>query len=599
MKTKRNIITAGIVIALVAWTVWQIPGPAGSVWAQTGEKGHEECESCKTSTTQPAAPKQHAEHEGHDHDEHDEDAKHAEPESHDDHAGHDEDAKHAEHEGDDDHDGHDEHAKPAEKDDHDDHAGHDEEAETIIPLTEKQRKAAGIVLSTAGSGALSQSIRLPGEVAINADRVAHIVPRSPGIARQVNNRVGDRVQAGEVMAVLESAELGAAKVAYLTKLNEINCCQMDLARAEAVYENTTKLLEALKASPPLAKLRGLKLGEMGDNRSSLVSAYAEYLTARTTYEREKGLYEKKIVSESDFQAAESAWETSEAAYTAARDSIAFAVLRAMLEARRSQQASEFDVAAAERGLYVMGLTAADVELLTFKPYTECDEQNCTDPNCGKESAADAKLVAAAERAKGEQLAWYSLRAPFDGTVIDRHLTLGEKLGDDAEAFTVADLSTVWVNLSVYQKDLPNVRKGQAVLVSAGPGVPDAKGVIAFVSPIVDQATRTCQVRVVLPNPKGRWRPGLFVSATVALGQIGARVVLPPDAVQNLNGRSVVFVPAEGGFEPRSVQTGASGAQGVEIVSGLAAGHWYVSRGAFELKAKVVTSGLDAHAGHGH
>ena len=434
---------------------------------------------------------------------------------------------------------------------------------------------------------------------INADRVAHIVPRSPGIARQVNNRVGDRVKAGDVMAVLESAELGAAKVAYLTKLNEINCCRMDLTRAEAVYENTTKLLEALKASPPLAKLRGLKLGEMGDNRSKLVSAYAEFLMVRKTYEREKGLYEKKITSESDFQAAESAWEKAEAAYMAARDSIAFAVLRAMLEARRSQQASEFEVAAAERGLYVMGLSVADVKLLTFKPAIECDDPNCTDPNCGKVSPADAKLVAAAEQAKGEGLAWYSLRAPFDGTVIDRHITLGEKLGDDAEAFTVADLSTVWVNLSVYQKDLPNVRKGQAVLVSAGPGVPDAKGTIAFVSPIVDEATRTCQVRVVLPNPAGRWRPGLFVSATVAVGQSSARVVVPRSAVQDLNGRNVVFVPAEGGFLPRSVQMGTSDAQGVEIVSGLPAGYWYVSRGAFELKAKVVTSGLDAHAGHGH
>ncbi len=585
MKTKRNVITAGVLIALTAWAMWQVAVPAGSAWAQTEEKGHEECESCKTTTTQPS---EHADHD--DHDGHDKDARHDEHEGHDDH---DEDDKHPEHVG---------HAEPDQHDDHKGHAphaGHDDEKETLIPLTEKQRKAAGIVLSTAGSGATSQSIRLPGEVAINADRVAHIVPRSPGIARKVNHRVGDRVKGGDVLAVLESAELGAAKVAYLTKVNEISCCTLDLARAEAIYENTTKLLEALKTSPPLAKLRGLKLGEMGDNRSKLISAYAEYVTARTTYEREKSLYEKKITSEGDFQAAESAWEKAEAAYTAARDSIAFAVLRAQLEARRAQQASEFDVAAAERGLYVMGLSAQDVKLLTFAPAHECDEANCTDPNCGHASPADAKLVAAAKRAKGEQLSWYSLRAPFDGTVIDRHITLGEKLGDAAEAFTVADLSTVWVNLSVYQKDLPRIRKGQPVLISAGAGVPDTQGTIAFVSPIVDEATRTCLVRVVLPNPKGRWRPGLFVSATVAVGKTNARVVVPPDAVQTLNGRRVVFVLAKGGFEPRSVTTGTSDAQGVEIVSGLPAGQWYVSRGAFELKAKVVTSGLDAHAGHGH
>ena len=103
---------------------------------------------------------------------------------------------------------------------------------------------------------------------------------------------------------------------------------------------------------------------------------------------------------------------------------------------------------------------------------------------------------------------YEVVAPLTGTAIEKHIAVGELLKDDTEAFVVADLSTVWVELSVPPKDLPLVRKGQRVVISAGSAMPAAEGTISYIGPVVSEETRTVVTRVVLPNPDGRWRPGL-------------------------------------------------------------------------------------------
>ena len=177
--------------------------------------------------------------------------------------------------------------------------------------------------------------------------------------------------------------------------------------------------------------------------------------------------------------------------------------------------------------------------------------------------------------------------------------MGEVLSNDAPVFTVADLSTVWVDLSVYQKDLPHVRKGQAVHIAPGKGTLPVEGKIAFVSPIVDSRTRTARARIILANPGGVYRPGLFVTADVDVSAVSVPVLVPKAAVQRIEGRNVVFVPTEDGLAGRPVGLGRSSRTHVEIVEGLRAGQKYVAGGAFQLKAKIVTSGLGAHAGHGH
>ncbi|UCH06306.1 MAG: efflux RND transporter periplasmic adaptor subunit, partial [Deltaproteobacteria bacterium] len=465
------------------------------------------------------------------------------------------------------HDTHDEEA--AHDEDHAYDENHEHEAGNVVRLGEKEREALGLELATAGPGRLQIQVTLPGEIKLNEDRHAHIVPRAPGIAREVYKCLGDTVQAGEIMAILESVDIGAAKLDYLSKRQQLDLAKTDLTRMKAVHRNTIGMLDILKASPRLEELRRTKYTEMGENLNRLITAYAELVFAKAAYLREKPLYEKKISSQEEYLTAESEYKKAEARYVTTRDSIAFIVRRSLLEARRARRVAEFDLKAARRRLRILGLTDADIKLLA---------QNRDDE---------------------EKLSWYALRAPFSGMVIEKHISIGEKLADDAAAFTIADLSSVWVDLRVYQKDLPYVKKGQKVFISAGSGVPDATGTITCMIPMIGEKTRTALVRLVLPNPEGHLRPGLFVTAKVSTEGIDVPVLIPKTATQILEEKTVVFVQTDEGLEARAVSLGGSSQTHVEVLAGLSPGQRYVAKGAFELKAKMVTSGLGAHAGHGH
>ncbi|HUU16798.1 MAG TPA: efflux RND transporter periplasmic adaptor subunit [Sedimentisphaerales bacterium] len=475
----------------------------------------------------------------------------------------------------------------------------------IIELSEEQINEIGIELATAGGGKIEVSVSLPGEITFNANKLAHIVPTIPGIVRQVVKDVGDTVVAGEVIAWLESTELGEAKVQYLAKQSEVSCCSIELVRAQEVYDNTLKLLETLKSSPSLETLQKMNDSAMGMNRSLLVSSYAEFTFAKEAYLREENLYE--ISSKEDFLKAESTFKKADAQYVATQDSVNFEIQRNLLEARRAQHIREIELKAAERLLYILGLAAEDVNDLAALSKSQSpqakEEEECNDPNCAecaaKAAAKDQVLTVTDLRITNEKLAWYPIRTPFDGTIIDKHITLGEVVGDDAEVFVVADLSSVWVDLHVYPKDLMKIKKGQKVVISAGQTMPDAEGVISYVGPVVGTESRTALARVVLRNSSRVIRPGLFVTAKVAIDNVEADVIVPKDAIQTLEGKKCVFIKDEHGFEPSFITLGQSNAGYVQVTSGLNPGQQYVTNGAFELKSKIITSTLDSHAGHGH
>ncbi len=197
----------------------------------------------------------------------------------------------------------------------------------------------------------------------------------------------------------------------------------------------------------------------------------------------------------------------------------------------------------------------------------------------------------------ESLASYALKSLIDGTVIAKHITRGEAVSTDSEAFVVADLSSVWVDLSVYQKDLERLRVGQSVAIATGHAAPGATGSISYVAPVVDEKTRTATARVVLPNPEGSWRPGLFVTGTVTVDSANVPVSIPRDAVQTLGDETVVFVLDSDGLEPRPVRLGRSDGSRVEILDGLSPSDRFVSRGGFTLKSELEKAGFEA--GHGH
>ena len=356
-----------------------------------------------------------------------------------------------------------------------------ESEEQVVRLTAAELDEFEIGIETAGAGTLAVAMTFPGEVKGNQDRFAHIVPRVAGFVHSADKSVGDVVQAGEVLAVIDSRELADIKSEYLA---------------------------------------GLERLELAD----------------ATFRREETLYQKKISSEQEY-----------------------------LEARQASAEAGIALRSARQKLLAIGLSDSYIE--------------------GLPRQAEHALV------------HYELRAPLSGVIIDKHISHGEALTAEAEAFAIADLRTVWVDLNVFQKDLDLVREGQNVdIVTTGRQL-RTQGTVQFVRPLVGEETRTAIARIVIDNTGGRWKPGLFVNGSIAVEAVEAALVVPRSALITMDEQIVVFVQTEEGFAPHGVTVGRMSETHAEITHGLSPGARYVARGGFALKAELEKSELGE--GHGH
>jgi cobalt-zinc-cadmium efflux system membrane fusion protein len=195
----------------------------------------------------------------------------------------------------------------------------------------------------------------------------------------------------------------------------------------------------------------------------------------------------------------------------------------------------------------------------------------------------------------ESLALYEVKSLIGGTVIEKHITLGEFVSNEQDIYVIADLSSVWVNVAVYARDLERIRLGQMATIEAVGISEEAEGRIDYVGPVVGEATRTSIARIVLPNPKRVWRPGLFVTARVRIDLSPARLVVPDEAIQTVRGQDVVFVEDGDGFRAQAVEAGRTDGEWTEVLSGLALGQRVVTENSFILKSEL----LKSEAGHGH
>ena len=192
---------------------------------------------------------------------------------------------------------------------------------------------------------------------------------------------------------------------------------------------------------------------------------------------------------------------------------------------------------------------------------------------------------------------YELRAPFNGVVVEKAVSLGQSVKEDSSLFTVADLSTVWADVAVPASDLGNVRVGEQVTVKASALETEAVGKIAYVGSLLGAETRTATARVVLPNPALSWRPGLFVNVEVQLqsNQREAQVTVAAAALQTVEEKPTVFVRVLGGFRAEHVTLGRRDTATVEVTKGLAPGTEYAAGNSFVIKAELgKSSDEDSH-----
>lgn len=268
--------------------------------------------------------------------------------------------------------------------------------------------------------------------------------------------------------------------------------------------------------------------ELGEAKSAFRKAMARLEVARSGYEREKRLYEDgKIASEKE-----------------------------MLEAKGDYLEAKAEFGAAEERLHLYGLAQAEIERINPEH----------DP----------------------EVSLFAVTAPLSGTVVEKHLTLGELVGPETAVCTIADLSSLWIILNIYEKDIPSVHPGQPVEVEV-----DAyqgrkfQGTLTYVGAMLDEETRTAEARVEIDNAAGELKPGMFARVALQTEVFTEALAVPAAAVQREGQGQVVFVAQDDtSFAQRVVQVGRALDGWIEITGGLQAGEQVVTEGSFILKSEL-------------
>ncbi|PWC26847.1 efflux RND transporter periplasmic adaptor subunit [Teichococcus aestuarii] len=277
----------------------------------------------------------------------------------------------------------------------------------------------------------------------------------------------------------------------------------------------------------------LESREVADAKGEFLAAGRTAALAETLLTRESRLWRQRISAEQDF-----------------------------LQARATAEDARIKLDLARQRLLALGLSEQEIVTLPRQP-----------------AAALRRL---------------ELRAPIAGRVTARAAILGSNAAADAELFSVADLSKLWVEMTIPPRNLPMARQGQTVTIQ-GEGDVRSEARIIFLSPVLDPETRSARAVAELPNPDGAWSAGGFITAQLTTGAQPVDLLVPRGAVQEIEGRKVVFVRNDEGFEMREVALGREDAESYEVVFGLDEGTQIAVGNAFVLRAELGKS----EAGHAH
>jgi membrane fusion protein, heavy metal efflux system len=367
----------------------------------------------------------------------------------------------------------------------------DPELPATITLSEPKLANLHVQIGQAKSGPLVRAVSATGSVGYDQLHLARIRPVARGRIETLDVNAGDRVAAGQRLAVLDNFDLSAAHSRVLSAEAALSQAQAQLRAANAAYDRATNLI-----------------------RNDLVTQ-AEVEARRATV----------------------------------------ATMEADL---RTKQAELQQYRAEEARLLPMRAATADAN-----------------PS-GDQPTLDSRGA---------------IVAPFAGVVDSVSVAKGEIIDPATSILTVSDLSTVWVQADVAERDLGAVKVGDAVevRVSAFPGRV-FNGRVTYIPDQIETTTGMAKVRCEIPNADGALRVNMFATVTILSPQGGDAVLVPSESLQEVNGQSVVFIPTgDRQFAWRAVRTGPVANGKTQIASGLAAGIPVVGEGSYWLKAALMQS----------
>ncbi|MBU1218980.1 efflux RND transporter periplasmic adaptor subunit [Myxococcota bacterium] len=345
----------------------------------------------------------------------------------------------------------------------------EEPKSSVLKMTPEKLKFTKPEFAVAGPGVLNITWNAQGEIAQSSEAVFRIVPKVGGIVREFKVKEGQTIKKGDVIALIDSREVADLKLKYLE----------GVAKGGQAWAKT---------------------------------------------QREKDLFEKKIVAQDNYITAKTAFE------------------RQNIETEMVKQR-----------LLLTGMTESELKnLLKTK----------------------------------ENISVYTLKSNLDGVVTKRHASVGDAVSSEKELLSVADFSTVRFEVRVNPGVVDNIKPQDNVKLYNGKLNETIEGTVDFISPVIDRASRTILVRVSMKNPGGRWRPGLCGLATFTVKKIPVKIAVPLGAITDIAGSPVVFVEKSPGMiEMRKIITGTDDGKIMEIKQGLQKGDRVVTANTLLIKAE--------------
>lgn len=446
-----------------------------------------------------------------------------------------------------------------------------EAALNTVVLPKEKLAAAGIELGEVVRAMVNTDLGVPGKIEANPARRLDVRPRVSSIVREVHVRPGAVVKAGDRLITLESAEIAFARLNVTAKLREYAVKRFDFEWKDQVARNVEELVPLLRKDVPASTiLKDFAAKPLGSDRALLMSAYSDLEVATHEELKQNSFFKDTIIGEHPMLLARHARESAQAKFESALEQVR---QDARLEKRTAEQLLELAKAgvidAAQR-LRLLGV--AD-------PLPDLEKLNDVSSLPASGAATDA-------------LSQYELLAPFDGTIMNVTAVYSQRAEPTESLLLLTDLSKVWVSASIPESSfglLTTLRDARVKLkAQAYPGKTfEAK--VLYTSGDVDPTTRAVRLVAELDNPLTNFRVGMY--AWIELGSSGTRsaLVIPAAAVQEIDGKSGVFVPdsAERSFTFRKIELGADAGKTKVVDAGLEEGAKIVVKGAFALKSELI------------
>jgi RND family efflux transporter MFP subunit len=485
-----------------------------------------------------------------------------------------------------------------------------------ITVPAAARHALQIQTAPVRAAAVEGIVQATGEVSFNADQTVKISPRLQGRIDQVLVRVGDRVAAGQTLALLDSVDAANALANARQTENKLRLARTNLERQQRLYRlgtaevtqaeanldqakaRTQFTREALRRIREQARIGGFTQKPVEDARQAVVGATADLAQAQADlaqaqrqHDRAAKLFDAGVAAKQDLEAAENTVQKAQVTVQADQDKLQLAqqALEREQKAYRTNLYADQQVRSAESDYRQAQLQqeAAEKTLRLARAAILRDLQQAqSDYQAAQEDAASAQKLLALY---GHPEAGGTVRitSPITGIVFERNVNPGQNVDQSQmtpwQMFTITNAGMVWVDADVYEKDIARIAPGQPVKVRVA-ALPNRRftGTVYYVAPALDPKTHAVKVRTRIANPHGLLKDGMFVDVTLQTGRGPARTLVPLSAVQHDDQGDAVYVAEGGKFARQRVRLGKQHGDAYEVESGLHPGEQVVTQGAIFL-----------------